>query len=63
MKRMVKCPECDGKGTYEIEQHFQGKTYLTPVTCSACGGEGKITWKHFCTVHRRRGLAQQGQKG
>lgn len=51
--KLVKCPECNGEGQYEIEQHYQGEVYLTPVTCPYCGGEKRITWSHFCSNFRK----------
>ena len=52
--RIVKCPECEGIGEYNIEQYWQGKKYLTPVTCPSCNGKGKITWQHFCNRFRKQ---------
>lgn len=52
--KLVKCPECHGKGEYEVEEYFEGKLYLPVFTCSCCAGIGKISWSHFCTVFRKR---------
>lgn len=50
---MVKCKDCNGNGSYEIEQNFQSKVYVTPVKCPVCKGYGQITWSQYCRRYRK----------
>ena len=45
---MVKCPQCEGKGEYNL---IQGGIE-TPVKCNC--DNGKITWSHYLTVNRKK---------
>lgn len=36
--KMVKCPQCNGKGEYDVED----KRGNYPVKCTYCDGSGKI---------------------
>lgn len=38
----VKCPQCEGKGAYDLVQNWQGEEITTPVKCSLCYGTGKV---------------------
>lgn len=46
--RMVKCPQCEGKGEYNL---IQGGIE-TPVKCNC--DNGKITWSHYLTINRKK---------
>ena len=50
--KMVECPQCQGKGTYNLIQNWQGKEYITEVKCNC--NNGKISWSEYCTIYRKR---------
>lgn len=38
----VKCPQCNGKGEYEVIQKWEDEEISTPVKCTLCEGTGKV---------------------
>lgn len=48
--KMVKCPNCQGKGEYEVIQIWDEEDIISPVKCNCEGG--KISWEEFCNVYR-----------
>lgn len=36
------CPQCNGKGEYDLIQKFYNEEIETPVKCTNCDGTGKI---------------------
>jgi DnaJ-class molecular chaperone len=49
----VKCPDCKGKGEYNLIQKWEGKEIKTPVKCSLCNGTGKVNKSATYTGIRR----------
>jgi hypothetical protein len=60
LKRMVKCPNCQGDGEYILIQNWEGKDYETPVKCEC--ENGKISWSEFCVRYRKRN-SKENKKG
>jgi DnaJ-class molecular chaperone len=50
--KMVKCPQCDGKGEYIAIQKWQGIEFDVPVKCNC--NNGKISWSEYCLLYRKR---------
>ena len=40
--KLVKCPQCNGKGEYNSIQKYQEIEFDVPVKCDYCDGAGKV---------------------
>jgi DnaJ-class molecular chaperone len=42
MAKTVRCQNCQGNGTVQVNEIKNGKSVWTTKTCHACGGSGKV---------------------
>ena len=59
--KMVKCPSCNGNGSYMLTQNFWNRSYTTPVKCRC--DNGKISWSEFCIFYRKRSKKRTSKVG
>lgn len=49
---LVKCPQCQGNGEYDIIAEDIKKPY--PVKCSVCDGTGKVEKSYTAYINKRK---------